>query len=226
MDMGAAMSYARRLISVLVGAGLVAGCVASPVDDASTGDPPEVSGAAGAVERLARAYEQRDSNALSAVLVDQPARNAVFRFVPNASTHPGAHPWDVDHEIAIHQRMFAPEHMERIVISLRRVGRFSERHDLYSRDHGADGKLDPRDWSALDALFTTSVFFDTTGEDDFIVEQTANFVIVEDLTRSEEDASRFLILECEDLCRHEVRTAAVHAMCWSQVKQMFAPPVP
>ena len=145
-------------------------------------------------------------------MANDPDNNAEYLFLLSAPSETGETQWGYLEEVRIHQRMFHPESpppgdspvpaevwLQALTINLSPNEIFSERPDLYSLNGGADGKLDPALWRATDASYGTNLFFDLAGETDYRVEGTANFVVIENLTKDVGDAGKFLIFIWEDV---------------------------
>ena len=186
------------------------------------------------VQAVARAYILRDPYLLASILANDPERNAGFLFFLSP-TGTGETQWGYTEEARIHQRMFHPEDplpgdppvpanlwLQSIQITLTPFESFGERQDLYSENHGADGKLDPDIWKASDALYSTYVLFDLAGSTDYKVEGEANFVVVEDRTKQVGESGKFLIYIWEELAPPtKGAVAAVQSATWSGVKQLY-----
>jgi hypothetical protein len=134
------------------------------------------------VQALAVAYQRRDFDLLRSILAHDPARNADYVFFLSQPTESGETEWGWVEEIRIHRRMFKPGGIppeeapvpqnlwpKAITPNLHQLTQFEERFDLYSANHGQDGKLDPAVWKAMDARYSSEVLFDTRSEVDFLV---------------------------------------------------------
>ena len=99
---------------------------------------------------------------------------------------------------------------------------FAERPDMYTTRGGA---LDPAIWRAMDARYTTYVFFDLVGTD-YKVEGEANFVVLEDLAKNVGDTGKFLLYIWEDIATSptsiESNGAALESeSTWGSVKGLY-----
>lgn len=191
---------------------LSSGCIFSP----PTGEvppPPDIviESPAKLIEALTRSYQTRDDRLFASLLANDPDNNAEYLFYLSEPSN-GETQWGYQEEARIHQRMFHPESplpgdtpviaenwLQSLSINLTPNEIFSERPDLYSQNGGADGKLDPALWRATDASYGTNLFFDLAGDTDYSVEGTAQFVVIENLTKDVGDAGKFLILIWEDV---------------------------
>ena len=192
---------------------LAAGCIFSP-DQGFTPPtpPPPIDSEEALIDALSRAYLTRDSDLFKSLLANDPDRNAEYFFILSEPAEiTGETQWGYTEEARIHQRMFHPEApppgdpevasdlwLQAMTITLTKQEPFAVREDLYSVDHGDDGKLDPDIWRVTDARYSTYVFFDLVGTD-YKVEGEANFVVIEDLTKVVGDPGKFLIYIWEDI---------------------------
>ena len=180
------------------------------------------------IQALAMAYRNMDRHLLADLLVNDPARNAEYLFLLSAPTDLGETQWDRDEEVRIHHRMFDPGNpppgdppvaselwVQSLAIALHPAEPFAERTDLYTTN---GGPLDPAIWRAVDARYSTYVFFDLTGTD-YKVEGQANFVVVEDLTKGLGAAHKFQLYVWEDI--EAVPGVAVTSTTWGLVKGLF-----
>src|SRR5262245_11200192 len=182
------------------------GCV-DPVRQPEKSPGPPTSADA-VVQELAYSYQHQDFEALKSILADDAPRNARYLFLLSEPTDQGDTQWGYMEEVRIHYRMFQPGHsnegetpvppelwLAAVEVHLTRQEPFAERKDLYSVDHGTDGKLDPDLWKAVDARYSTNVFFETQGDQtpDFQVTGEANFVVIEDLAKHAGDTGKFLL---------------------------------
>ena len=203
-----------------------------------------------AIRSLEQAYEARDLVRLQSVLAHYPGRNAEFTFVPADSTLPSETPWGYDTEVALHRRMFRPEDslpgespvppelwLRDVEFHVWRQTGFWERPDLYSANGGADGKLDPTIWKAMEAYFVVDALFETA-EKQYHATSGANVVTIEDLSKPTSDPHRFSILRWEDLCppirgdekgKGPTRPTSTPPktppmeICWSEFKSLYLP---
>ena len=170
--------------------------------------PPPIDSAEAVVAALARAYLQRDPVLFQSLLAHEPTANADFFFILSQPTDLGETQWEYEEEIRIHQRMFRPDTavppvdadlwLNALTITLSKQENFAERHDLYSVNHGEDGKLDTDRWRVMDARYTAYVFFDMVGSD-YKVEGVANFVVLEDPAKPAGSDGKFLLYIWEDI---------------------------
>ena len=188
------------------------GCIFSPETGIIPPEPaPPIDSPDALIQALSRSYLTRNSDLFASLLANDPSHNADYLFILSAPTDLGETSWGYDEEARIQKRMFHPESpdpgdpqvdskywLQSLQITLTALESFGERGDLYSENHGLDGKLDPDLWKASDARYTTYVLFDLTGTD-YKVEGEANFVVIEDKTKVVGDAGKFLIYIWEDL---------------------------
>ena len=196
-------------------------------------EPAPITSPAGLVTALASALDAEDCARASALLAHVPDANAMYRFVRSCPPiEPDATSWGYAEETVLLCRLFDPEvglpgvaplppelWLEALTLTLTPEEPFSERPDLYSSNDGADGRLDPRRWRAMDAHYTTDLFFELAGTD-YKVEGGANLVVVEDLAKNRTEDGRFLLLEWEDLCTSPVSVAG-RAFTLGEVKSMY-----
>jgi len=190
------------------------------------------------VQELAYSYQHQDLEALKSILADDGARNAQYLFLLSDPTDQGETQWGYVEEVRIHRRMFRPGHPDEgetsvppelwlaaVDVHLTRQEPFAERKDLYSVNHGADGKLDPDIWKAVDARYGTNVFFETQGDQtpDFQVTGEANFVVIEDLAKHAGDTGKFLLYTWEDLKWQPKPGGAegATAQTWTNMKELY-----
>ncbi len=182
-------------------------------------EPPPIDSAEAVIDALERAYLTRDLELFKSLLAHDPDANADFMFILSEPNDLGETQWGYDEEVRIHARMFHPEApppgdpavspdlwLSSLTITLTKQENFTERHDLYSVDHGKDGKLDTDRWRVMDARYSTYVFFDMVGTD-YKVEGEANFVVIEDLAKPAGADGKFLILIWEDISAPAAKSA-------------------
>ena len=196
-----------RQITMLLGfLGLLAvGCIFSPkpIDDKV---PPSACKTSTSqtelITQLRDAYQRRDYDCFSKLFSEQ-----YFFFL----NEPQGANWDLTEELRIHRRMFKPEDplpgespvpqdlwLVSIDIQLEPQTEWTERTDLYISEANPNG-LDPALWKATEAQYHAYVFFKTQGQTDYQVNGIANFVVVEDLTKTSGTDRKFLIYRWEDL---------------------------
>ena len=188
------------------------------------------------VQSLAYSYQHQDFKALRSLLADDKARNAEYVFYLPEPTQFGETQWGHAEEVRLHRRMFDPQDtledepavparlwLQSVEIHLTRLEPFEERKDLYSEDHGVDGKLDPDIWNAVDARYGTDVFFDTQSDTDFQVSGEANFVVIEDKTKRAGDSGKFLLYIWEDLGSAPPKPGdgGASAVTWTRMKSLY-----
>ncbi len=202
-----------------------------PLDGTPPPPPPPPPAPEALIDALARAYLTFDSVLFQSLLVHEPTANADFLFLLSEPTDLGENQWGYDEEERIHQRMFHPETaqpelspdfwLQSISITLTKQENFAVRDDLYSVNHGEDGKLDTDRWRVMDARYSTYVFFDMAGFD-YKVEGEANFVVLEDLAKPAGSAGKFLLLIWEDISVPAATAAALaRDATWSNLKGLF-----
>jgi hypothetical protein len=194
-------------------------------------EPPPIDSAEAVIDALARSYRTRDLELFKSLLAHDPDANADFMFILSEPTDLGETQWGYDEEVRIHQRMFHPETaappldsqlwLQGLNITLTKQENFAVREDLYSVNHGEDGKLDTDRWRVMDARYSTYVFFDMAGTD-YKVEGEANFVVIEDLDKPAGAAGKFLILIWEDISVSAAKAAALAKdETWSSLKRLY-----
>jgi hypothetical protein len=195
-----------------------------------------LTGPSAVVQALAIAYRERDADSFTSLLAHAPERNAEYLFLLSEPTDLGETGWGYTEEVRIHQRMFHPDEpppgdspvpadlwLQNVVITLTHTENFTERVDLYSDNGGLDGKLDADIWRASDAVYDTYALFDMEGTD-YKVEGRANFIVIEDKTKSIGDAGKFLIYIWEDIQAPFLRQAGITGVedtTWGSLKDMF-----
>jgi hypothetical protein len=182
------------------------------------------------IDRLESAYHPRDRTAFASLLANDSEHAAEYLF-RLAGAPSGELSWGYNEEARIHRRMFEPHNvgpgepevpteywLQAIQISLNQVTPWLERADLYRSEANPTG-LAPEKWKAVDARYSTHVFFDTQTDIDFLVEGEAIFVVIEDLEKSGAEPGRFLLLEWQDIdvsgpLEKEQKT-------WSGIKDLY-----
>lgn len=221
----------RRASLFILVALLGLGCGDDPVTRIE--DPPRIYlGPTDIIGALSQAYQTRDYDFFVSLLANDPDRNAQFTFKLHEPTEDGVTEWGFETEARVHRRMFCPDcpgfefplpdalWIESININLSLQTNFTERHTLYSKDNGKDGLLDPRIWKTHATTYSTDVFFAMAGELDYQVNGFADFVIIEDLTKSDNEPDRFLLFIWEDLGSSVPRIHVEHSD-WSQIKDLY-----
>ncbi len=191
---------------------------------------PRIDSAQALVDALARAYLTRDSELFNSLLAHESTANAEFIFFLGAPTDLGETQWAYDEETRIHRRMFNPESAEpplasdlwlqNLTITLTQQGAFTEQPLLYSANGGLDGKLDPERWRAMEARYTTYVYFDLTGSD-YKVEGEAGFVVIQDLTKQPGEPQSFLLYQWDDAIRRPAKAGTHQSSAWSDLKSLY-----
>lgn len=213
---------------------LIALIVIRCVDDSDHVHPPPPTVWGSPIRALETAYRTMDSGLLQSFLAHDPHRNAEFRFLLSAPDEDGEIRWGYAAEFSVHRRMFDPGRTlstarpvstelwpRSISINLSQQSEWIEEMDLYSNDHGADGRLDPAQWRAWSAVYSTDLFVDTRGRLDYRVAGFARFVMIEDLLTSDGGPGRLLLLVWEDLGSSEPGTSATSDVSWSQLKALY-----
>jgi hypothetical protein len=93
-------------------------------------------------------------------------------------------------------------------ISLTLQTDFVERTDIYRSPSNPDG-IDGARWTATEATYGTYVLFQLAGITDYQVDGRANFVVIEDKTKTNADPGKWLIYRWEDLGTTAPKPAAV-----------------
>ncbi len=185
------------------------------------------------VQALALAYRDRDPTLFTGLLASEPQSNAEFLYLLGEPTNTGEIQWGYHEEIRIHSRMFRPEApapgdppvppelwIRGLSVNLTALEGFSERPDLYSQDGGADGKLDPARWRATDARYRHSLFLDLSGDTDYRIEGTSNFIVIENFNKAPGDVGKFLFYLWEDV-NEPVHNGVVESTTWSAFKSLY-----
>jgi hypothetical protein len=159
------------------------------------------------IRALSYSYQYRDLQLFTSLLAHDPDRNAEYIHASCDTS------WGYDEEIRRHRRLFHPEVTEpgdppvppelwtrSLSLNLTQLAPFQERSDLYSTNGGADGRLDPAIWKAMDARYGVDLSVDTAGDTDYQTNGEVNFVVIEDLTKRADARGKFLLLSWEDLC--------------------------
>lgn len=189
-----------------------------------------INSSAELVVELDKAYLQRDLNAYTLLLANDPLNRAEFRFYLDHEID-GELLWGYSEEVRLHRRMFRPYDLPpeepavapelwpvAIMIALTQATPFTERTDLYESTGNPMG-LDPGHWKAREARYVTYVFWDMQGVIDYKVDGEANFIVIEDLTKNAGESGRFLLYIWEDLAVTTV--AAVEQASWSAMKNLY-----
>ena len=216
--------------------------IAGACDDDQTGPidknptPVPITSPEAVVKALSTSYQHRDLALFKSILAHDVGRNASYVFFLSEPTELGETQWGNDEEVKIERRMFDPQvevieeslvppqlWLSAISINLTQLEDFVEREDLYSANHGVDGKLDPDIWKAVDARYGTDVFFDTQSDNDFQVSGEANFVVIEDKTKRAGDSGKFLLYIWEDLGSATPKPGdrGTSAMTWTSMKRLY-----
>lgn len=211
---------------------ILLGCAEDPtrVEQALMIDSPDK-----VIGGLAHAYRTRDYDLFVRLLADDPNRNADFLFFLREPTEHGETQWGLATETRTHRRMFEPWntspgdqpvpkdlYLESVTITLTRNAEWTERKDLYSKDEGADGLLDPAEWRAWTTTYSADVFAAMAGELDYQVLGRSDFVVVEDLSKPGTGGGRFSLLIWEDLgSGFSKSTASIESQTWGSLKSLY-----
>ena len=207
---------------------------------------PAITSEATLIANFEAAYQRRDYDKLKALFSNPtqpiPAQPAYRFFLSEPTpTHPS---WGYTEEMRIHRRMFKPQDplpgetpvdpdlwLQSVDIRLTLQTDFVERADLYRSPSNPDG-LDSARWRATEGVYATSVFFQLAGNTDFMVNGHANFVVIEDKTKTNDDPGKWLIYRWEDLAHKPsgaeppapapAAAAAVETLTWGHVKQLYS----
>ena len=217
--------------AALLALALLASSCEDPITLTAAPEPPPASAEA-FVTTLAKAYQQADPELFRSLLANEHGANADYHFLLSEPTDLGETQWDYSEEARIHLRMFRPDQadppllsdlwLQSLQITLTPLEQFQERPEFYSADSGADGKLDAKRWRAVRARYFTYVLWDLAGTD-YKVEGEANFVVIEDLTKTTGEAGKFLLLLWEDLGRRFALDSQIssESSSWSQIKALY-----
>jgi hypothetical protein len=182
------------------------------------------------IDFLESAYREMDRTAFARLLANDPVHAAEFTF-RLAANPTGETSWGYAEETRIHRRMFDSQNLEPgesevppeywlqiILVSLTPITPWLERAELYRSETNPTG-LPPEKWKAVDARYSTHVFFETQTDNDFLVEGEAIFVVIEDLEKSGADPGRFLLLHWQDI---DYGVPLVkESDSWSAVKDLY-----
>ena len=208
----------RQLVSLTLAlaALALAGCIFSPahVDNKIKIKPyvPIVDEKT-LISNLEAAYQRRDYDKFKTLfsnpLTPIPAQPQ-YQFILSDPTALETS-WGYAEEMRIHRRMFRPQDplpgktpvepalwLQSVDIHLTLQTEFVERADLYRSPSNPEG-LDSDRWRASEGVYETSVFFQLLGDTDYIVNGHANYVVIEDKSKSTGDDGKWLIYRWEDL---------------------------
>ncbi len=221
----------RALTAGFLLAGVVWALGACGTDPTEPEPEPQVVDDVSFVALVGRVYASRDPEEYAALLANDPASNAVFTFRITDAAGSTQSAWDVETEKSIHQRMFRPNAvpandppvdpelwLDGVQVTLTPLGEFVERIELY-RSAENPGGVDALRWRATGARYKTDVFFQPSGNTEFVVDGEAAFVVLEDLNKELADAGKFLLLSWSDPC---ALPTIQQRECWSSVKQLYA----
>jgi hypothetical protein len=205
--------YPPKRSSLLLVALLLPGCGDDPVGPPN--GPDTIDNEAELIQALASAYRSLDADS-----------RALYSFTRRQGDSVEVL-WNVDDELKIHARMFEPEKIappdpplqehlwiERIEITLTQLESFKEREDLYQSESNPNG-LDPERWTATEAGYRTDVTIAARSTFFRIEDESARFLVIQDLAKASGDAGRFLILGWEEEC------SSTGEACWSVVKRLY-----
>jgi hypothetical protein len=202
---------------------------------------PAITSEQALIKNLEAAYRKRDYEKFTTLFSNATLGQPAYLFLLSEATPSGETSWGYAEEMRIHRRMFEPQNvlpgenpvppenwLQSIDISLTLQSDFVERADLYQSPSNPQG-LDPARWRATEATYATYVFFQLAGATDYQVDGRANFVVIQDKTRANGDAWRWLIYRWEDLAGGAPRpggltpavSAGVEESSWSSVKSLF-----
>lgn len=205
----------RLGLAVSILAVVLAGCIFDP----KSIDKPPCDNCSGVkiptnepelIANLALAYQHRNYDEF-ANLLPTAENNVQYFFFLSAPLEDGTTNWGATEELRIHRRMFNPENplpgetpvpqelwLQSITISLTPIREFVERPDLYASQTNPSG-LDPAKWKVTEAEYHAEILFDTQTETDYRVDGKANFIVINDLTKTAGQDRKFLIYRWEDL---------------------------
>ena len=208
---------------------LLSGCEADrPVKPGP--DPIEPPASADEViDHLAMAYRTMDRDSFDPLLANDPEHAAEFSFF--LAGHPtGETSWGYGEEERIHRRMFTGQHvageyaippeyrMQAINVALTKITDWAEPAGIYS-DTNPEG-LAREKWKAVEARFSTHVFFDTHTDNDFLVEDEAIFTVIEDLEKAGTEPGRFLLLHWQDI-DGDYSVVQMADRSWGEIKSLY-----
>jgi hypothetical protein len=203
--------------------------------------PPQGFDSATALIRgLEVAYRQRNYEKFTNLFTNPTVGQPVYLFLLSDPAPTGETSWGFTEEMRIERRMFIPQNplpgetgvpydlwLQSVDITLTPQGDFVDRPDLYLSSNNPNG-LDPARWTATEATYGTYVFFQLAGSTDYQVNGRANFVVIEDKTKSNGDVGKWLIYRWEDLGTAIVARGgtdagpdAVSQSNWGALKQLY-----
>jgi hypothetical protein len=214
----------------------VAGCDEDPAQAPVDPCVEQACNVEAVATQLADAYQNRDYAHFARLLHDD------FRFIlypdfnPDPNLPPPPAEWGKTEEQLIHQRMFAPTSiptedppvpkelwLSGVSINLAPSHAWAERTEYYQPAN--PNGVDPARWKAWGAEYSTSVLFETLGETDFQVTGTAWLVVLQDLAQPANAPGAFRLYRWQDLGGGGNRIVGVQQTTWSQIKQLYKPPV-
>ena len=202
---------------------------------------PGVTSEQALIKNLESVYRKRDYEKFTTLFSNPTLGQPAYLFLLSDPAPGGETSWGYAEEMRIHRRMFEPQNvlpgetpvppgnwLVSIDISLTLQTDFVERTDLYLSPSNPQG-LDPARWKATEATYGTYVLFQLAGTTDYQVDGRANFVVIQDKTRANGDAWKWLIYRWEDVGKGRLRpagllpavSAGVEQSSWTAVKSLF-----
>jgi hypothetical protein len=210
---------------------LLGGCKEIPTQPQPA---PPIDSPAAVVGALADAYRMLDASRFERLISQEPGAEFTFQIAePLPSGQTG---WDAASALNIHQRMLvsptakttqvgieaapvpAELRLTRISIDLVPVQAFTELE--------TPAGLDPARWRAFTATYEHHVLFDTQSRAGYLAAGQSQFVVIEDLSKSDAEAGRFSLYSWRDLGMVNgmigARPAAVEEVLWGNFQMLYA----
>jgi hypothetical protein len=195
----------------------VTGCRRTPVGDCLDCFPHAPRSEVELIGQLKKAYQTRDYDTFRRVF------HPDYQFYLNAPQPDGTDHWGLAEELRIHRRIFNPQDVTppeppvpqdlwsvSIDIQLNPRNEWHDAPGYYFDPITNPGGLQRERYSVTQADYVTDMFFQTQGETQYRVDGTANFVVVNDLSKALGADGKFLIYRWHDL------TGA-----WTRVKLLY-----
>jgi hypothetical protein len=175
---------------------------------------PSIDSETALIENLRKAYQRRDYDKFTTLFsnptLPPPATQPPYLFILYQPT-PGDSSWGYVEEMRIARRMFRPQDVPpgespvlpeywlvSVDISFTLQTDFVETMAYYRSPTHPNG-LDPARWKATQATYDTYVLFQLAGTTDYQVIGRADFVVIQDLTKTNADVFKWLLYRWKDL---------------------------
>ncbi len=195
------------ILTVAVLGTALSGCIFSPDPKTTPQDPgyTPAKSEAELIGQLKTAYQKRDFDTFTKLF------HPDYQFFLNVAQPDGTTSWGLTEELRIHRRMFRPEDVQpgetpvtqdlylvSVDITLTARDAFQDAGVYYLNPSNPTGF--PREnFTVTQTDYAASVFFQTQGETQYRVDGAANFVVVNDLSKTVGQDGKFLIYRWEDL---------------------------